>query len=425
MRALINLLGLLGVLLLFSACNSWQKTYDPDSSFAYGTDLLPAILQAHFGEDSYTELARRWKPEDLAQYKAEEALYLAVAPGLLYTQAEADSLLSFAYKGARVLVACEELSHRLLEPLTPDTCFVGQDLSRYFQADSAQTVISATGKRVEWPILTQLEGWSLYPKVIHRDMNCLPEAKDLLGTVKQGQFSTDSLEILPWMIRIPHGKGSIDYLSVPMMLTNVYATDSLGWQGIQAILDFYPNRLSTVLFDRDRRNSQRRVAYENYPVINFDGAQQTGDVLEHLLSQPPFALAWYSLILGFVAFLVFGAKRRQRIVPLIQTRKNSTHEHLEKISRLYLANPNNALMSAKQLSMFEAYCGRRFGLAPLRNPEDLEKMKRMPGVNPDFLDSLTRYQHTINRKQPVSPGGLVQLVRILQHMYKSLGRKIN
>lgn len=421
----IRLLGICLISLVLTACDDWQESYDPYSEKPYGLDLLPAVLEAHFGEDTYQELARNWNPEQLADYDAATSIYVAVAPGLLYTQTEADSLLSFANRGGRVVVACKALSHKLIEPLTEDSCLFGRDLTTYYYTQSTQTLTTAKGKSFEWPTISRVVDEFKYGETIYRNSECLPGATDLIGRILDQEENSDSSRIQPWMIRIPHGSGSIDYLSMPLMLTNVYAVDSVGRQGIQAILDFYPSSASAILYDRERRSSVRRVNYENNPQEIFGGGSGTGDLLEHMLGQLPVALAWYSLLLGFIAFLIFGAKRRQRVIPLIQPRKNTTHDHLEKISMLYLANPNNSLMSAKQLALFEAYCGRRFGLSPLRKAEDLEKMKRMPGINSASLDSLLRYQNTINRKQTVSPGGLVQLVRILQDLYKSLGRKHN
>ena len=57
--------------------------------------------------------------------------------------------------------------------------------------------------------------------------------------------------------------------------------------------------------------------------------------LKYFLSQPAFRAAWYIFLIGMLFFMIFNAKRKQRIVPIIKPLPNTTIDFVKTIGNLY------------------------------------------------------------------------------------------
>src|SRR5690606_18183480 len=64
-------------------------------------------------------------------------------------------------------------------------------------------------------------------------------------------------------------------------------------------------------------------------------AQRSGSMLRFILDQPALASAWYLFLAGMLVFIIFHAKRKQRVVPVIQPLTNTTVEFTKTVSNLY------------------------------------------------------------------------------------------
>ena len=415
------------MLFAMSSCgDSWIETYDPEAEEPYGISLLPEILKARYPEAEYKKLPRNWTVEGLDS--TGQTLYFSIGSGLSYTHSEAEVLAGFIESGGQAVLATKEISNKLLSYILPDSCLGYKAFLPLNRLDSLERVVSAQGTSFMLPVIRKKRGSSGSGNFIDGNSYCFDSVEHLL-MLQEATNITDSLVVneskaYPIMTRFPYGNGSLTVLSYPKVLTNVYATDSIGRIAMEEVLKLLPNEVDQIAFDHKRRSPEFSVVNENLPKDN-EGFDDETNILKHVLARPPLAAAWYLLVLGSIVFLIFGAKRRQRLIPLVQPRRNTTHEHLGNISRLYLSQPNNALMAGKQFALFEAYCNRRFGLRPLNDEADFERFSKMAGVNPQHLETLKRYQSTVNRNQPISNTGFVSIVRILQAIYKGIGRRFD
>jgi len=415
------------MLTLMSCGDSWIETYDPDSDEPYGVSMLPEILKARYPSADYKALSRNWTRDGIEP--SDSTLYVAVGNGLLYSYTEAEALAKFVETGGEALLATKEISNRFLSYFVPDSCLGQKDFMPVNYLDTLELVESATGGSFMMPVIRKDRGARGAGNYLSASSySCLLNAEHLLMIQHDSSdFTVYNEEIgagQPIMSRFAYGQGHVTILSYPMLLTNVFATDSLGRNSIEEGLKLLPIHVQQIAFDYDRRSSEYAVVKDNLSKPNESGNDQA-NILKHVLARPPLATAWYLLLLGAIVFLVFGAKRRQRLIPLVQPRRNTTHEHLGTISRLYLTQPNNALMARKQFALFEAYCNRRFGLRPLNNDADYERFSKMAGVNTTHLETLKRYQSTLKRNQPISNTGFVTIVRILQAVYTGVGRRFD
>lgn len=88
---------------------------------------------------------------------------------------------------------------------------------------------------------------------------------------------------------------------------------------------------------------------------NVDGAQQssiTESPLRFIFSQPALKWAWYLSLFGLLIFMLFNAKRRQRIIPIHEPTKNTTVEFAKTIGNLYFLSKNHKDIAEKKIVYF-------------------------------------------------------------------------
>jgi hypothetical protein len=84
---------------------------------------------------------------------------------------------------------------------------------------------------------------------------------------------------------------------------------------------------------------------------------QTGDYisnspLRYILSQPSLRYAWYLFLIGIIVFMIFNAKRRQRIVPIIKPLSNTTVDFTKTIGNLYFQEGDHQNIIDKKIIFF-------------------------------------------------------------------------
>lgn len=119
------------------------------------------------------------------------------------------------------------------------------------------------------------------------------------------------------------------------------------------------------------------VAFTNYNLLKKDRYQYTenvlsyipkGDVfwytkspndenisaspLRYILSQPALKWAWYLFLIGMFIFMLFNAKRKQRIVPILQPLSNLTIDFTKTIGNLYYQEGDHKNIIDKKIIYF-------------------------------------------------------------------------
>lgn len=135
-------------------------------------------------------------------------------------------------------------------------------------------------------------------------------------------------------IKIQHGKGALYLHSEPLVLTNYYLLENDNNHYIESIFSYLPER-ETVWFN----NANKQEAISSSP-------------MRFILSHPPLRYAWWVFLSGLVIFAIFNAKRKQRIVPIINPLENTTVEFVRSIGNLYLQEGNPHDMMAKKAQYF-------------------------------------------------------------------------
>ncbi|WP_410881552.1 DUF4350 domain-containing protein [Myroides sp. DW712] len=121
------------------------------------------------------------------------------------------------------------------------------------------------------------------------------------------------------VVRINEGEGQLILGSSPLIFTNYYLLESNNHLYVEGVLSYLPPRDITYMF-----------------VQHAGDKEESTSLLRFIFEHPALTWAWYFLLLALVVFTLFTAKRRQRIIPLIPTVKNTTVAFTKTVSNLYI-----------------------------------------------------------------------------------------
>lgn len=133
-------------------------------------------------------------------------------------------------------------------------------------------------------------------------------------------------------IKINLGKGHLYLHSEPLFITNYYLLKKGNEKYAEDVFSYLPNR-ETVWF-------------------TGENMVESGSPMRFILSKPALKYAWWLLLGGLLLFVIFNAKRKQRIVPIVEPLKNKSVEFVKSIGNLYLQEGDFHDMMAKKAQFF-------------------------------------------------------------------------
>lgn len=135
-------------------------------------------------------------------------------------------------------------------------------------------------------------------------------------------------------IKINHGKGHLYLHTEPLFLTNYYLLKPGNEKYVEDVFSYLPNR-ETIWFSSANKTEE-----------------ESGSAMRFIYSKPALKYAWFLFLGGLILFAIFNAKRKQRIIPIVEPLKNKSVEFVKSIGNLYLQEGDFHDMMAKKAQYF-------------------------------------------------------------------------
>ena len=148
-----------------------------------------------------------------------------------------------------------------------------------------------------------------------------------------GKMKADSSIWKANFIRINKGKGHLYYHSDPIFLTNYYLLNAQSASYTEAIFSYLKDQKTLWFVDTQKKNT-------------------SASPLSFVLKNPPLRYAWWLFLAGLCTFAFFGAKRKQRIIPVVEPLKNKSVDFVQSIGNLYLQEGDFHEMMEKKAQYF-------------------------------------------------------------------------
>ena len=209
------------------------------------------------------------------------------------------------------------------------------------------------------------------------------------------QWVRDTLNVLA---RVRVGKGELIFSSMPLAMTNYGVLDRE--------LSPYVHRLMAFIADRP---IVRTTAYMETP--EMEAARLSP--FRYLLSQRPLRWGlWLSLLL-IALFMVFTARRRQRVIPIETPPRNHTLEFVQLIGTLYYQRRDHANLLRKKHAFFAEELRNHLGIDITEKREDpvsVPTLSKATGMDEQEISSLLRDVRSAVEEKVITEAQLRQLI---------------
>ena len=156
---------------------------------------------------------------------------------------------------------------------------------------------------------------------------------DTVNTIVLGHQAFNNQKLTN-LIKVPFGNGSFILHTQPAVFTNFHLLKGNHFKYAEKLLSYLP---------------QGNVYWYTK---NYTGENVSDSSLRYILRQPGLRWAWYMSLISLVLFVIFNARRKQRIVPEIEPVRNTTVDFTKTIGNLYYQEGSHHTIIEKKIVYF-------------------------------------------------------------------------
>ena len=406
---LVIVLILVGMYLLFGRGDkyNWWEHYRPDSKDPYGTYLLENLLEDYFPGEKFVAI------EDTLTGVLEDGNYVFVGSFLWLDSVQMVALLRFVEAGNQAFIASSTMPVALLDSIAGSECldFSNYEDSTYFADTDFFIEDTMVTLNFEHPELVMDSNFTC--KFIYRheatpyEWEYLPDDFFCEGQTTFAHIGSLDTNYINFA-KASYGKGAFYLHTTPLAFTNFNLVDERGLDYANRALSHL--RPGNIYWD----NRQGRM-----PSYSRNRRLSTEGPLKYILSQPPLAWAWYILLGMAVFYLIFRAKRRQRVIPVLEQNSNTSLEFIGTIGRLFFIQNNHKQLALQKMKLFLGFVRDRYRLpAKELNPQFAKTLSTRSEIPEEVIVKILTLHRNISSSGFVSENVLVDFHRLVEGFYR-------
>ncbi|MGF1564448.1 MAG: DUF4350 domain-containing protein [Flavobacteriales bacterium] len=363
---LVLAVAAVAVFLLSEKRYNWNENYKESAIYPYGSSLLKGMLKHRAGKpENFIEVNNE---DDLVVYlpdSGEKATYVYIGREYYATQADVNVLFSFVEKGNTAFIASHTFNYRLL-----DACFLDIDGTRFIETDDDDDIYywDAPADVVLSKVNDSTARLHLYDDVSTR--LSITYLKSQKPANKVWHYFNEDLELNrgadldifgeledhgPNFIGFRYGEGYFYLHCNPLAFSNlVLATDSGFAYAASAFDGGLEEKIVWDSFNRDFRFEENSYTPPR--------SQHEDGFLKFILSERSLRNAWFVLLTMAIAYLIFGARRVQKPIPVIHPHRNTSIDFAETMGAMYRMEGEHAKLSDLKMRLFKAHIRDRYSM---------------------------------------------------------------
>jgi len=365
--------------------HDWSVNYSHRSKEPYGTYAFRQLMPAQFKNQKVVN-----------SYKTIYELKDSIQPGenilVISSQFAPDdedtnALLNLIEGGANAFISANYFYGKFADTLglaTGDSFFQGE--YAFNRKDSALL-------RFVSPVVDSLKTFQYKRGNIYNFIRKLDSAKAVV--LAKNDFDE------PIMVRIKRGKGNIILNCTPMIFTNIYLLSKDNHEFASASLSYLPEK-----------NTYRTEFYHV-------GRMESATPLRFVLNNEPLRWAYFITIITILLFMIFEAKRKQRIIPVIKPLANTTLEFVSTIGNLYYERADHKNIADKKIQFFFDHIHANYFMSTAYRDETFcTTLARKSGSQEQTVKSLIGVINKVLTRDAIHESELITLNRLLEDFYK-------
>ncbi len=387
---------------------SWKRDFRMQKESPYGTKVIAKLLEAKKGEDRF--ISFKASPLDFFDYPLEtDASYIFIGLSFFPDSLESQRLLELAEAGNSIFISAEAFSWYLMEDLYQLSC-ADFEWDNMVYEESTSVSLNLEDPRIRLPdhftfdFKTRAGPQNYYWPFFHESVFCEGESR-----FRPLGISGDSLVSF---VQIPYGLGNFYLHTVPLAFTNIQLLEEEGLAYADGVFA-YLNQ-GTIYWDE----------YHKLPRPERSGQGPTRRLsdqtpLQYILSQPPLAWAWYLLLATVLLYFLLGAKRRQRMIPLLPEKRNTSLEYIQNIGRLYFLQNDHRQLAGQQFKLWLSFVRERYQVSTRHlNDDFIQLLSLRSEAPPQLLKAILQLHRNIESSSFTSENTMIELHRKIESFYQ-------
>lgn len=389
----------------------WRETYEMESQAPYGTSILQALLESYFESD--TLLTLRDSLRGQLDTLPSGATYLFVGQAIYQDSADQQALLDFIAAGNTAFIASKSLPDPIEESFFENRVYcpdVGRDQYRLAIDSTAGLNFVHPNLRIDtnllYPFIDRGYPAAYYWTGLQPEAFCgKGEAFLPLGTLNDTLYN---------FARQSYGNGYVYLHTTPLAFANYHLMEERGVAYLRRVLTHLDPE-GPVYWDRYSQVPDKSDGAEDpFPERRLNN----NSPLSFILREPALAWAWYLLLGMGLLFLIFRAKRQQRVIPVLEPNRNTSLEFLNMIGRLYFLQNNHRQLALQQVKMFKQHVRRRYNIKEFDEGTAAQLALRSGVEEAQILRILTFYRN-IKTSTFMSGKTLADFHQLIEHFYQN------
>ena len=324
------------------------------------------------------------------------SLYINISKNFFLNQDELDMMLGFVGNGNSMFISSENIDTTFLITIGFAQKKITGSFARFASSEMGYTAVKFNPAHF---YDSSFFGYYYLPLANY----FTPAAEDSLVKV----LGTNSIGRANFVVLF-YGKGRFYLHCEPRAFSNYFLLQKNNFRYLQNAFSFAPSVPERIFWDDyyNKRNSP--------PAAKSD---KTGIAV--LLQYPAMAWAFWLVVLLLLLYLIFGSKRRQRIirpeVPIVNTSVAFT----ETVGRLYLQNKDNRNLADKMITYFLEHIRNQYFLNTSNfNEEFISTLSRKSNAPEEDTHKLFSLISTVQQSADVGDQQLLSLNRQIEKFYK-------
>ncbi len=368
---------------------NWTRTFNEQHTIPYGTFVLYNELTEIFPEGKVQDITvSPYEFFDEFKYSEDSTNIVTGNYMLIDDYADVDDvsaqeLLDFASRGNTIFMSSNYLPQKFL-----DTLGIELENDFDFNGEAHFTLANPAFKNDS---ITIDRGLS----------NIYFSKLDSTKTTVLGYQKFNKEERINF-VKINHEYGEIYLHLQPMAFTNFSLLKNDNKKYTAAILSYLPD--DTIYYDS---RNKKRTELGNSP-------------LRFVLSQPALKWAWILGLISLLIFILFNAKRKQRIVKVIKPLGNSTIAFIKTIGNLYYETKDHNNLIDKKITYFLEFIRRKYYLdTQLLDEKFVKNLALKTGKDQDKTQKTINLIVHLKAKQLCNEDDLKRLNKTIEYFYNN------
>lgn len=324
--------------------------------------------------------------------------FLIINPYTEIDDISSEYLLDFVSDGNAVMISSFNFSKKLLDTLHAE---IKYDVLPQLELEDSLSIQNINFKDSELNLTLANKKWDARTYTYKKGMEGVYFSQlDSVYTTVLGYHQFENKRRINF-VKIQYGDGFFYLHTQPFVFTNYNLLKSGNATYAAHALSYLP--------DWD-------IIWDDRATINID---RIDNPLRYMLSQPALRWAWYISLISLVFFIIFKAKRRQRIVPIIEKLPNTSIDFAKTIGNLYYQQGKPQDIVNKKITYFLEHIRNTYLLDTQNLNDDFKKkLQSKTGMPQIEIERLVDYIIKLSKLQEIPETSLVLLNNMIDNFYQ-------